>query len=152
MCLNLFLSDAPEPPAELRLSAELQEGLAQGLVPVSARGLALGRPGLKNSQKPGCRHLCDSHILMALVNELNYSLLSEKWKMHEANDSRQCLPEVRPSPDGFHTHDKKVIFQCPRADSVYSLPQGPSMIFSTVSNRASKKLLGRSLPLQFQVL
>ncbi|XP_053528037.1 uncharacterized protein LOC119044118 [Artibeus jamaicensis] len=89
---------AEEPPAELRLTAELQEGLAQGLVPVSARGLALGRPGLKNSQKPGCRHLCDSHILMALVNESNYSSLSEKWKMHEANDSRQCLPEALKGP------------------------------------------------------
>ena len=99
MCLNLFLSDAPDPPAELRLTAQLQEGPTQGLVPFSASGLTLGRAGMKQFQKPGCRHLCNKHLLKELLSEFNYSIFLDKWKIFEANDNRQCRAEVRASPD-----------------------------------------------------
>ena len=99
MCLNLFLSDAPDLPAELRCTAQLQEGPAEELVPFSARGLALARPGMKQ-QKPGCRHLCNEHILRELLNEFNYSTSLDKWKIHDANESRGFCSEVRASPDG----------------------------------------------------
>ena len=100
MCLNLFLSDAPDPPAELRLTAQLQEGPTQGLVPFSARGLALARPGMKQYEEPGCRRLCNEHIPRKLFNECNYSTSLDKWKIHDANESRGFCSEVRASPDG----------------------------------------------------
>ena len=100
MYLNLFLSDAPDLPAELRCTAQLQEVPAEGLVPFSARAPALARPGMKQHQEPGCRRLCNEHIPRKLFNEFNYSTSLDKWKIHEANDSRECCSEVRASPDG----------------------------------------------------
>nr|XP_045042046.2 uncharacterized protein LOC123478461 [Desmodus rotundus] len=87
-------------PAELRPTAQLPEGPAEGLVPFSARGLALARPGMKQHQEPGCRRLCNEHIPKKLFNECNYSTSLDKWKIHDANESRGFCSEVRASPDG----------------------------------------------------
>ena len=100
MYLNLFLSDAPGLPAELRPTAQLLEGPAEGIVPFSARGPTLARPGMKQYEEPGFRRLCNEHIPKKLFNECNYSTSLDKWKIHDANESRGFCSEVRASPDG----------------------------------------------------
>lgn len=66
-------------------------------------------------------------IIEVLAQGPDYTAYAVRVQVHQADDTVQCLSEVRAGLEGLHTHNPKRTWQCPHTPSnLQTPPQGPS--------------------------
>lgn len=65
-------------------------------------------------------------IMEVLALGPDYTTYRVRVQVHQADDTVQCLSEVRAGLEGLYTHNPKTTWQCPDPHANLRTPRGPS--------------------------